>query len=93
MVLAITGKTVWLMTLQWVHVLLAIFWFGSAVYAKVVIGPLASKLPDEHRAAFLASLRSGRGRMLTLIMAYGTVGLGFVRGIAGGVLDRLSTAR
>jgi uncharacterized membrane protein len=87
----ITVKTVLIMILQWVHVLFAIFWFGSALYAWVVIWPEAQKLPDEPQANLMLSLRTGRARKLTVTVACGTVGLGFVRGIAGGVLDRLDS--
>ena len=77
--------------LQWLHVLFAIFWFGSTLYANVVLWPAAQVLPREHESALLASLRSGRARRATLVAAFGTVGLGILRGIAGGALDRLDS--
>jgi uncharacterized membrane protein len=77
--------------LQWLHVLCAIFWFGSALYANLVLWPTLRRLPGQQEDAILTSLRSGRGRTATLIVAFGTVGLGILRGIAGGVLVRLDT--
>ena len=54
--------------LQWLHVLFAIFWFGSTLYANVVLWPAAQVLPREHESALLASLRSGRARRARLMI-------------------------
>lgn len=80
-----------LITLQWLHVIFATFWFGSQMYANLVLWPELRKLPPEHDQSLLANLRSGRARRFTITVAVGTVGLGILRGIAGGVLDRLDS--
>jgi uncharacterized membrane protein len=80
-----------IIVLQWLHVLCAIFWFGSTLYANVVLWPAMRTLPSEHEAALLTTMRTGLGRKTTLVVAFGTVGLGILRGIAGGVLGRLDS--
>ncbi|HEX9270091.1 MAG TPA: hypothetical protein VF998_09620 [Candidatus Limnocylindria bacterium] len=77
--------------IQWLHVLFAVFWFGSQMYATAVLWPEMRKLPPEHDQALLADLRRGRARRFTITVAIGTVGLGILRGIAGGVLGALET--
>jgi uncharacterized membrane protein len=90
--LAITGRTTVSIVLQWLHVLFAVFWFGSTLYANVVLWPeMRRSLPADQGATLLGGLRSGRARHITLTLAIGTVGLGILRGIAGGVLERLDT--
>ncbi len=71
--------------------LFAVFWLGSQLYLDLVLRPAFAKLPEEHRAALLADLGTGRARRITVISATGTVLLGMLRGIAGGVLDVLGT--
>jgi uncharacterized membrane protein len=80
-----------LIALQWLHVIFAVFWFGSQMYATLVLWPEMRKLPSEHDQSLLANLRRGRARRFTITVAVGTVALGIIRGIAGGVLDRLAT--
>lgn len=48
--------------LQWLHVLLSIFWFGSQLYFDLVVRPALAKLSPEQRAALEVQLRSGRAR-------------------------------
>lgn len=78
--------------LQWSHVLLGIFWFGSQMYLDLTIKPAIAKLPDGTREEFSRGLGAGRARRITVVTATGTVLLGALRGIASGVLDILGTA-
>jgi uncharacterized membrane protein len=87
----VTAELALLFVLQWTHVLFGIMWFGSQMYANFVLWPEMRKLPREHHDALLADLRRGRARRFTIVLATGTVGLGVLRGIAAGVLDRLTT--
>ncbi|TME37325.1 MAG: hypothetical protein E6I57_11620 [Chloroflexi bacterium] len=83
------GATAALFALQWLHVLFGVFWLGSQMYSMLVLYPETEKLSAEQDAAIKDALRSGRARRFTLVLAIGTVGLGIIRGIAGGALDRL----
>ena len=38
--------------MQWLHVLLAIFWFGSLLYADIVVIPTLMKLPPDQQRTF-----------------------------------------
>jgi uncharacterized membrane protein len=77
-------------TLQVLHLLCAIFWFGSLLYTELILWP-------RMRAAGLIEsvqreIRYSRGvRQMMAISIVGTIVLGFLRGIAGGVLERLFT--
>lgn len=72
--------------------LFGIFWFGSQMYLDLTIKPQIAKLPDGVRDEFSRGLGSGLARRITVVTATGTVLLGALRGIAGGVLDMLGTA-
>jgi putative copper export protein len=80
-----------LAALQWLHVLCAVLWFGSILFSNLVLFPELRRLRPDQESAVLHRLRSGRGRRITLAMASGTVGLGIIRGITGGVLSSLDT--
>ena len=71
--------------------LFGIFWFGSQMYLDLTIKPAIAKLPDGVREEFSRGLGSGLARRITVVTATGTVLLGALRGIAGGVLDVLGT--
>jgi uncharacterized membrane protein len=81
-----------IVALQFVHVLFGIFWFGSQMYLDLTIKPAIAKLPDGVREEFSSCLGTGLARRITVVTATGTVLLGALRGIAGGVLDVLDTA-
>jgi uncharacterized membrane protein len=78
--------------LQWLHVLFAIFWFGSQMYSDLSLRPAMSKLPPEATAPLQQALGIGTARRITVVVATGTVLLGTLRGIIGGVLGVLDTA-
>ena len=76
-------------TLHFIHLLCAIFWFGSYMWSEAILWPLMQK------AGILESvqggLRSVYGRQLQAIAIAGTVVSGFLRGVVGGVFDRIYT--
>lgn len=78
--------------LQWLHVIFGVFWFGSQMYLDLTIKPAIAKLPEGVREEFGSRLGTGLARRITVITATGTVLLGALRGIAGGVLNILDTA-
>ena len=78
--------------LQWLHVLFAIFWFGSQMYSLTSLQLMTDRLPPDARAIMDRAGGEGVPRRITIFVASGTVLLGTLRGIAGGVLDVLGTA-
>jgi uncharacterized membrane protein len=78
--------------LQWLHVLFGIFWFGSQMYLDSSIRPAIAQLPVDAQAIMARGLGQGVARRITVVTSTGTVLLGILRGIAGGVLDTLDTA-
>jgi uncharacterized membrane protein len=66
-------------TVQWLHVLGGIFWFGSALYASFILAPAMMPLPPQaSEAVFRATVKRG-GVVLETAGAI-TILLGFVRG-------------
>jgi uncharacterized membrane protein len=86
------GRHALIVALQFLHVLFGVFWFGSQMYLDLSIKPAIAKLPDGIREEFSRGLGTGLARRITVITATGTVTLGALRGIAGGVFDVLDTA-
>jgi hypothetical protein len=62
------------------------------MYLDLVLRPEMAKIPADARAPLQAGMGTGRARQITVISSTGTVLLGMLRGIAGGVLDQLDTA-
>jgi uncharacterized membrane protein len=81
-----------LFALHWLHVVFAILWFGSVLFTNLVLFPGLRTLSRDEGAAVLALLRTRKAYHMTLTMSIGTVSLGIIRGIAGGVLQVLDTA-
>jgi hypothetical protein len=77
--------------LQWLHVIFGLFWYGSQLYLDLSIKPALAKLPPGSAAIMGSALGTGTARRITVITATGTVLLGALRGIAGGVLDVIGT--
>jgi uncharacterized membrane protein len=84
-------QTVVLLVVQWLHVIFAIFWFGSALYSRAVIWPALRRLGPERESEVIGAMRSGPARRITIVVSSGTVILGIVRGVAAGVLGELTT--
>lgn len=78
--------------LQWLHVLFAVFWFGSQMYSLTSLPLMVARLDPDARAIMDRAGGEGIPRRITIFVASGTVLLGALRGIAGGVLDVLDTA-
>jgi hypothetical protein len=68
--------------IEWVHILLGIFWFGSALYANLILAPVLMRLgPSIRRDLFTGVL----GRAPILVWAgYLTVTAGLLRGTVFG---------
>jgi uncharacterized membrane protein len=64
---------------EWVHILLGIFWFGSALYANFILGPAIMRLsPGTRREVVGATF--GRASHIFMWVGYLTVTAGFLRG-------------
>jgi uncharacterized membrane protein len=77
--------------IHWVHVLLGIFWFGTILYTRLVLGPALRTLPTDTEAAARGAMVSGNARRYTYLFSYGTVIAGVVRGAVTGVFGQLDT--
>lgn len=62
------------------------------MYLDLSVRSGMAKLPPEAQEQLGSDLGTGRARQITVFVATGTVLLGILRGIAGGVLDVLDTA-
>lgn len=82
---------VWIVVLHWTHVLLGVFWYGSQLYLDISIRPAIKQLPPDSVAIMNRALGAGIARRVTVVTSTGTVLLGALRGIAGGVLEILGT--
>ncbi len=72
-----------------VHLLFAIFWFGSLLWTELILWP-QMKLIGQLEAV-QGGLRGVAGRKLMAISIVGTIVTGYARGVVGGVFDRLYT--
>jgi uncharacterized membrane protein len=79
--------TVVLVLLQWLHVICAIWWFGSLLYSRFAIYPRMRAAGGDLEATVRTAMTSGRARLTTFAVAVGTVTLGAVRGVVGGALN------
>jgi uncharacterized membrane protein len=83
---------VWLQSaLLYLHILGAIFWFGSGLTFQHIIVPALEKMPYESQKSFLTTAGAHYGRIVGPV-AGATVLFGIVRGISTGVLGSLNTA-
>ena len=71
--------------------LFGIFWFGSQMYSDLSLKREIAKLDPAAREELNRNTGTGRARRITVVVATGTVVLGILRGVAGGVLDILDT--
>lgn len=69
--------------IEWIHILLGIFWFGSALYATVVLAPVVMGLGPSVRRELLTALM-GRASLVLVWAGYLTVTAGFIRGTVFG---------
>jgi uncharacterized membrane protein len=80
-----------LAVVQWLHVILAVYWFGTILFTRMVLFPALRQIP-EHESAVRKQLVVGPSRRLTMIASTGTVALGILRGALTGVWSSLGTA-
>lgn len=76
-------------TLHTLHLVFAIFWFGSLLWTELILWPQMEK--SGQLASVQGGLRSVTVRKLTAIAIVGTIATGYIRGVAGGVFDRVYT--
>ena len=78
--------------IHWLHVFLGIFWFGTILYSRLVLGPVYRTLPPDVLADLRRKMVTGNARRWTYTFSYGTVILGIIRGAVTGVFTQLDTA-
>ena len=80
---------VWsLAVLQWLHILGGIFWFGSVLTGDFIVLPTLRSLSTEAQETFFRAFVK-QGPKIVGWVALGTITLGLIRGIVGGVLQEL----
>jgi uncharacterized membrane protein len=74
--------------IQWLHVLLGIFWFGSILYVDLILLPTIGTLPmrEQQKVGGLVGPRTGR---ILVPVGITVVLLGFLRGTVFGHLHSL----
>ena len=78
-----------IIAVQWLHVLLGIFWFGSTLYADVILVPTLMGLPLDKQQAVTGRLAQRSSQILLPVAAL-VVALGFLRGTVFGRLHSLA---
>jgi uncharacterized membrane protein len=73
---------------QWLHVLLGITWFGSAIAANFIFIPALMRMPMAQQQSMAAAYGEAAGRLLTMAGA-GVIVLGFLRGTVLGPIKSL----
>ena len=85
----------WLLfAVQWLHVLLAIMWFGSVLYSDFILIPAISTLPLPTQRIIAAALAPRANRIIPAVAGV-VILLGVIRGTVFGPLkslDALGTA-
>jgi len=77
-----------LIVIQWLHVLLGIFWFGSTLYVDFVVIPAVMTLPLEQQRSVSKPLTLFSDRVL-IPAAILVIALGLIRGIVFGPVRSL----
>lgn len=80
-----------LFIVHWLHVLLAVYWFGALMFSRVHLFPALRKLRPEALEEVRHALRSGPGTKITWGAASGAVVLGWIRGAIDGALSDLDS--
>ena len=79
----------WLVAVvQWLHVLFAIFWFGSVLALTFVVMPVLGREPQPGKQAFVGALERQVHRLLPPLAGM-TILLGIVRGTVLGPVTSL----
>ncbi|MBA3826187.1 MAG: hypothetical protein H0X24_20090 [Ktedonobacterales bacterium] len=74
---------------QWLHVLLAIFWFGSVLYLNVILIPTILRLPIEQQRAVTIPLGAFSDRILTPVSML-VILFGILRGTVFGQVQHVT---
>jgi uncharacterized membrane protein len=72
-----------LMVIQWLHVLLGIFWFGGSLYLNFMVVPVVLSLPLGQQRAVAIPL-GGRSNQVLPLVAILVILLGLLRGTVWG---------
>jgi uncharacterized membrane protein len=76
---------VWMIVIQWLHVILGIMWFGSNLYNNFVVIPAVGKQPIEEQQKIGRLLGPATAKVMTPV-SMGVVLIGFLRGtVFGGI--------
>jgi uncharacterized membrane protein len=78
-----------IIVVQWLHALLGIFWFGSALYVDVILVPTLMRLPLEKQQEVTGRLAHRSSQVLLPVAALVIV-LGFLRGTVFGQLHSVA---
>lgn len=73
---------------QWLHVLLGIFWFGAVLYADFILIPALNTLPIPTQKAVGAAI-GARGNRIIPAVAFAVLILGIIRGTVFGQVRSL----
>ena len=77
--------------LQFLHIFLAIFWFGSILYTDLILIPVVQGLSTEAQGAISGPIGQRTTRVI-IPVSMAVVTLGLLRGVAAGVLGRLGSS-
>jgi len=79
----------WLQVIvQWLHVFLGIFWFGSTLYADLILVPAVTSLPVARQREVVAPIGSRSVKLLEPVAGL-VILLGFLRGTVFGQIRSL----
>lgn len=74
--------------IQWFHVLLGIFWFGSAIYRNLFLLPAILRLPPEQQRAIGLRLWIEAEQVIAPVGLF-VIGLGIIRGTVVGQITSI----
>lgn len=80
-----------IITIQWLHVFLGIFWFGSVLYLDFVVIPAVTRLPLDQQGTISQQL-ARRSNQIILPVASLVIIIGFLRGTFFGAVTTLDSA-
>jgi len=78
-----------LFVLQWLHVFLAVWWFGSILVTRVTLFPAFKRVAPQTEADMRRAMKEVEPRWVHYTTTIGTVVLGIIRGAYAGALGRL----
>lgn len=68
---------------QWLHIIVSIFWFGSVLFSDIVLMPGVARMSPPAQMEFGAKVGAGVSRIM-IPAALLSIGLGIVRGLLFG---------